>query len=229
MKHCIKEKINFKDEISAFGQFIITFSIGSIPNLIIMVVYFITIPLLVFFLLMDKVLILNNAKKLFSDDKKILAVGREINQKLGSYVKGKFIEMAIIAAIASIVFMIMDLNYGLLLGCLVGASVLIPYVGAIFVTIPIIIIGLLQWGWGSSFIWLTVIYSVILFFDANVLVPFLFAEAMKMHPLTIIVAIFLFGGLWGFWGVFFAIPLAVIVKSIITMWPKATRSKTSTV
>ncbi len=221
--------INFKDEISSFGQFVITFSLSSIPNLIMVVIYLVMIPLLVFFFLIDKQLILANLKKIFSNDKKILAVGREINIKLGSYVRGKFIEMAIVAGVTSITFMILDLNYGLLLGCLVGTSVFIPFVGAIFVTIPIVIIGLLQWGFDSSFMWLAVIYSIILFIDANVLVPFLFAGAMKMHPLTIIIAIFLFGGLWGFWGVFFAIPLAVIIKSVIIMWPKATRTKKSVV
>ena len=107
----------------------------------------------------------------------------------------------------------------MLLGCLVCISVFIPFVGAIFVTIPIIIIGLLQWGFGAEFVWLSILYSIILFLDANVLIPFLFSGTMKIHPLTIIIAILLFGGLWGVWGVFFAIPLAVIIKAIYCMWP----------
>ena len=62
-------------------------------------------------------------------------------------------------------------------------------------------------------------YFVIQFLDGNVLVPILFSEAVNLHPLAIIVAILVFGGLWGFWGVFFAIPLATLVKALINVWP----------
>ena len=62
-------------------------------------------------------------------------------------------------------------------------------------------------------------YFVIQFLDGNVLVPILFSEAVNLHPIAIIVAILVFGGLWGFWGVFFAIPLATLVKALINVWP----------
>lgn len=55
--------------------------------------------------------------------------------------------------------------------------------------------------------------------DGNLVVPFLFSEAVNLHPLTIIVAVLIFGGLWGFWGVFFAIPLATLVKAVINALP----------
>jgi putative permease len=51
-----------------------------------------------------------------------------------------------------------------------------------------------------------------------VLVPLLFSEAVDLNPVFIIVAVLFFGGLWGFWGVFFAIPLASLVKALITAW-----------
>jgi len=50
-------------------------------------------------------------------------------------------------------------------------------------------------------------------------VPFLFSEAVNLHPLIIIIAVLIFGGLWGFWGVFFAIPLATLVKAVVNAWP----------
>ncbi len=68
------------------------------------------------------------------------------------------------------------------------------------------------------------IYKRILFvisqlLDGNLVVPFLFSEAVNLHPLTIIIAVLIFGGLWGFWGVFFAIPLATLVKAVINALP----------
>ena len=55
-------------------------------------------------------------------------------------------------------------------------------------------------------------------FDGIVLVPLLFSEAVSLHPVAIIVAILFFGGIWGFWGVFFAIPLATVVKAVLSAW-----------
>ncbi len=52
-------------------------------------------------------------------------------------------------------------------------------------------------------------------------VPFLFSEAVNLTPLTIMVAVLIFGGIWGFWGVFFAIPLATFIKAIVTSWPSS--------
>jgi putative permease len=56
--------------------------------------------------------------------------------------------------------------------------------------------------------------------DGNVLVPLLFSEVVDLHPIAIIAAVLVFGGLWGFWGVFFAIPLATVVQSILKAWPR---------
>ncbi|MGL4475544.1 MAG: AI-2E family transporter, partial [Shewanella sp.] len=42
-----------------------------------------------------------------------------------------------------------------------------------------------------------------------------------LHPVMIIAAVLVFGGLWGFWGVFFAIPLASLIKAVINAWPKS--------
>jgi len=50
-------------------------------------------------------------------------------------------------------------------------------------------------------------------------VPVIFSEAVNLHPVAIISAVLVFGGLWGLAGVFFAIPLATLIKAIINAWP----------
>ena len=49
--------------------------------------------------------------------------------------------------------------------------------------------------------------------------PRLFSEVVNLHPVAIIVSVLFFGGLWGIWGVFFAIPLATLVQAVIVAWP----------
>ena len=62
---------------------------------------------------------------------------------------------------------------------------------------------------------------VIQVLDGNVLVPLLFSEAVNLHPVAIVIAVLFFGGLWGLWGVFFAIPLATLVSAILSAWPSS--------
>jgi len=86
--------------------------------------------------------------------------------------------------------------------------------------VPVMLIALFQWGWSDQFIYLMAVYGIIQVLDGNVLVPLLFSEAVNLHPVAIICAVLLFGGLWGFWGVFFAIPLATLFKAVLDAWPR---------
>jgi putative permease len=177
------------------------------------------VPLMVFFMLNDKKAFVRSILALLPKERRLITqVGEEMNTQIANYIRGKVIEIVIVGAITSIAFYILDLRYAILLGVLVGFSVLIPYIGAAFITIPVAIVGLFQFGFTSEFGYLMVIYFIIQALDGNLLVPILFSEAVSLHPLYIIVAVLLFGGLWGFWGVFFAIPLATLVKALITAW-----------
>jgi putative permease len=146
-------------------------------------------------------------------------VWMEVDRQIANYVRGKFWEIVIIWAVSLLVFSFFGLQYTMLLAVLVGLSVVIPYVGATVVTVPVLAVAWFQWGWGSDFIGVTVAYLIIQAVDGNVLVPLLFGEVVSLHPVAIIVAILVFGGLWGFWGVFFAIPLATLVNAVLRAWP----------
>ncbi len=117
-------------------------------------------------------------------------------------------------------FVFLDLDYAILLATLTGFSVLVPFIGAVAVTVPIALVAFVQFGWTAPFAYVFVSYGVIQMLDGNVLVPWLFSEVNNLHPVAIIVAVLFFGGVWGFWGVFFAIPLATLVTAILESWPK---------
>jgi putative permease len=216
----LSERIN--QEIASLGQNILTLSISSIPGLITLAVYLVLVPLLVFFFLKDKTKILGWFSGLLPENRTLaFEVWKEMDQQLGNYVRGKFWEIFIVGIATYIGFVVLDLKYAILLSVLVGLSVLIPYIGAAVVTIPVAVVAYFQWGWGSDFIVLMVVYGVIQALDGNLLVPLLFSEVVNLHPVAIIVSVLFFGGLWGFWGVFFAIPLATLVKALITAWPRS--------
>ncbi|VAW98070.1 Putative permease PerM (= YfgO) [hydrothermal vent metagenome] len=209
-------------ELAGLGQSLLALSLAWIPSLIALAVYLILVPMMVFFFLKDKSQIVDWMGSYLPRQRELTtSVWREVDLQIGNYIRGKFTEILIIGGASYITFVLMGLNYAALLGALVGLSVVIPYIGATVVTIPVAMIAYLQWGWGSEFAYLMLAYAIIQVLDGNVVVPLLFSEAVNLHPVAIIVAVLVFGGLWGFWGVFFAIPLATLVKAVLTAWPKA--------
>jgi putative permease len=212
-----------RKEMTVQGQRILSLSLASIPGLITLLVYLILVPLLVFFFLKDKSSIVHWVTGFLPAERRLAnQVWREMDLQLGNYVRGKFWEIVIVGVSTFVVFALMGLKYTLLLAVLVGLSVVVPYIGAAVVTIPVALIAYFQWGWGADFAWLMVAYGIIQALDGNVLVPLLFSEVVNLHPVAIIVAVLVFGGLWGFWGVFFAIPLATLFSAILRAWPRPT-------
>ncbi|MCC2615574.1 AI-2E family transporter [Aestuariibacter halophilus] len=203
------------EHIVGVGETLISASFSSLADIAAILIYCILVPLMVFFMLKDKQELLDNISRILPRERRLIKqVGSEMNLQIANYIRGKVIEIIIVGSVSAATFAIMDLRYALLLGVLVGFSVLIPYIGAAVVTLPVAIVALFQWGISPEFWYLMVAYGIIQALDGNLLVPLLFSEAVSLHPVYIIVAVLFFGGLWGFWGVFFAIPLATLVKAV---------------
>jgi len=192
---------NLRSRLSGMGDQLVKYSLASLVGLMTLAIYLVLVPLMVFFLLKDKDQMLDAIRRVLPRNRGLAGqVWVEMNQQVSNYIRGKVLEMVVV-------------------GVLVGISVLIPYVGAMAVTIPVIGVGLGQWGLSGDFWTMIIVYLVIQALDGNVLVPILFSEAVNLHPLVIILSVVIFGGLWGFWGVFFAIPLATLVKAVVHAWP----------
>ncbi|AVH32405.1 AI-2E family transporter [Vibrio fluvialis] len=212
--------INAKNKALGMGESVVKGSLASLVSIATLAVYLILVPLLVFFLLKDKQEMLSMVRGVLPRNRKLATkVWDEMNQQISNYIRGKVLEILIVGGVSYVTFAILDLRYSVLLAVAVGFSVLIPYIGAAAVTVPVAIVGLFQWGMTPPFYYLLIAYGIIQALDGNVLVPVLFSEAVNLHPVAIIVAVLVFGGLWGFWGVFFAIPLATLVKAVWNALP----------
>lgn len=211
---------NMRARMMAMGDQVVKFSLASLVGLLALAIYLILVPLMVFFLLKDKEQMLNAVRRVLPRNRTLaVQVWAEMNQQITNYIRGKVLEMVVVGVATYLGFIFFNLNYALLLAVLVGLSVLIPYIGAFMVTIPVVFVALFQFGHGPEFWTLFAVYLIIQALDGNVLVPILFSEAVNLHPLVIILSVVIFGGFWGFWGVFFAIPLATLVKAVVYAWP----------
>ena len=213
-------------EAGALGQQLLTWSLGSVGNFVGLLVLFVLIPVLVFFLLKDKRQLIDWFKGYLPKERHLVSsVWADVEAQIANYVRGKAGEIVIVGAVSYITFIALGLDYAALLATMVGFSVLIPYIGAAVITVPIAFVAYFQWGWGWDFGQVIIAYGIIQALDGNVLVPLLFSEALNLHPVAIIVAILVFGGLWGFWGIFFAIPLATLVQAVLKAWPRQSDDK----
>lgn len=192
------------------------YSISSIQLLFQLVIYLVLVPLMVLYFLSDSKVIANWVTNLLPREHGMVKqVWSNLDDQLGHYVRGKMVEFLIVAIVSSLAFFLIGLRYPILMGVLLGFSAFVPVVGGILVTIPVVIIGFWQWGWSGHFGHLVLLHSALLFLDGYVLVPWLFSNRLGLHPLAIILAVLIFGELWGMWGIFFAIPMACLLKAML--------------
>jgi len=209
---------------------VVSLSVASVYGLMTVMVYILLVPVLAFFFLKDKQNILNWFSQRLPTQRRLAdQVWIDVNEQVANYVRGKVWEIFIVGTVTFATFSLMGLQYALLLATMVGFSVIIPYIGAAVVTVPVAVIAWFQWGWGADFGWLMFAYGVLQALDGYLLVPLLFSEVVNLHPVAIIIAILVFGGLWGFWGVFFAIPLATLVQAVLKAWPRKEKAGDSPV
>ena len=188
-----------------------------------LLIFLVLMPVLVFFFLKDKGRLMAWARAHMPKDRGLVnKVWADVDAQIGNYVRGKVLEIGIVWSMTYVVFSLLGMPYAMLLSLLVGISVIIPYIGAAVVTLPVALVAFVYFGGPTpEFWWVIVAYAVIQILDGNVLVPVLFSEVVSLHPVAIITAILIFGGIWGFWGVFFAIPLATLVNAVLRAWPRA--------
>jgi putative permease len=204
----------------SWGSTVLFASISSIPGILTWVVYVVLIPLLVFFFLKDRGLILGWLTRFLPEKRGLVReVSVEVNTQIGNYCWGKMIEILLTWFVSYIIFSFLGLKYAVVLTFILGLSTLIPYVGVVVVTIPFACVAYLQWGWGIELMYVMSAYFIVQGLLGSVIEPLLFSEALNLHPVAIILATLVFGGFWGFWGVFFAIPLATVVKAVLNAWP----------
>lgn len=196
--------------------------VPSVANVANVLLYLVIVPIFMFLMLVDKEALQRRfvAYVLPTESRLILKMWQHVNQVFESYIMGSVLHIIITGAVNCVLFFSFGLNYALLLGVGMGLSVVIPYVGAVVAGVPVVLVALFQFGWGSMFIWLMVVYLVVQMLDSYALTPLLFSKTMDLDALSILVAIFVFGGLLGFWGVFFAIPLATFIKTLLEQWPR---------
>ena len=212
---------DLRSQTTRVGQWLLSHSLSSLPNVIQILVYLILVPLLLFFFLKDRGQIITWFKQFMPKHPGlVMKVWGEFNLKMAAYVRGRCIEILIVFAVLCGIYAWFGLPYFVSLSAVFAISQLIPIIGGVVTTIPIMIIALMHWGLEPIFFAFMFVHTLVYALDGNVLVPLLFAEFMDLHPVVIILSVMAFAALWGIWGAFFAIPLATLIDIILREWPR---------
>ncbi len=149
-------------------------------------------------------------KKYRDDGSELLT---EINTSLRGYVQGVLIDAFVVFLTTSIAFWIIGLKAPLLFGLICGITNIIPYVGPYLGGAPAALVGFTQST--ATGIIIIVALCIIQFIDGNIFNPFIMKKAMKLHPVTIIIGLLIFGSLFGILGMILATPLIAIGKLLL--------------
>jgi predicted PurR-regulated permease PerM len=143
----------------------------------------------------------------------LLAIWREIESRLGGYVRGELLLMTSIGVLSSLGYLVIGLPYPLALGVLAGLLEFVPMVGPTLGAIPAIVVAL---SISPQAALLVLAYSIVIqMTENNILVPRLMGRSVGVSPITVILAVFAFSSLLGISGAFLAIPLAAIVQVLM--------------
>ena len=143
-----------------------------------------------------------DTKKLFNN----------VDDSLRQFVKGTFFDSTLVFIVTSILLWIVGLKAPVLFGLFCGLTNVIPYAGPYIGGIPAVIFGFAQ---NPTVGILTLIVIVVVqFFEGNFFQPLIMSKMIKLHPVTIMLGLLVFGYFWGIMGMFFSTPIIAVLKAV---------------
>jgi len=210
---------SFLSEIAGYASDAVSFTISRLQDTANLLLTIILVPIFLFFWLWDTDTLSSGFSKLVPKKRKFLTrVWNETNTNFQSYFKAKFVEVFVVAVSGSLMFWALGLNSPVLLGVSFGLSQLIPFFGPVFMTFPVLIVSLAQFGLDPYVIVILLFYGLLQNIDGNIFLPFLMSGVVKLPAVVVLLSVFLFGAIFGIWGVFFAVPIASFIKSLMDNW-----------
>ncbi|MFA5535608.1 MAG: AI-2E family transporter [Bacillota bacterium] len=182
-------------------------------------------PVLAYYVLRDQKLISERFLSFFPVNwaEKLVKLWREIDVQLNCFIKGHLLVAVLVGIGTSIGFLIINLDFPFLLGLIVGITEIIPYFGPVIGAIPALGIALLD----SK---IKALYALVLMvtiqqLESNILTPRIIGSRIGLHPLLVILALFLGGKIFGIIGLLLAIPMILILRVfwlqlVIPVWFK---------
>ncbi|UWQ59709.1 AI-2E family transporter [Leisingera caerulea] len=184
---------------------------GSAVSLLNVVVLLVIVPVVAVYLLLDWDRMIARIDELLPRDHQpvIRRLARDIDAALASFIRGMGTVCLILGTYYAVALMLVGLNFGLAVGFIAGLVTFIPYLGALIGGALAIGLALFQfWGDWISIGLVALIFVVGQVVEGNLLTPKLVGDSVGLHPVWLLLALSVFGALFGFVGMLIAVPVA---------------------
>ncbi|WP_299623342.1 AI-2E family transporter [uncultured Tateyamaria sp.] len=197
--------------VSDRGGQLLNSALTSAASLINVVVLFVIVPVVAVYLLLDWDRMIEKVDGLLPRDHApvIRELATEIDRTLSSFIRGMGTVCLVLGTYYAVALMLVGLQFGLVVGFVAGLLTFIPYVGALVGGALAIGLALFQF-WGEWH-WIAAVAGIFMLgqvAEGNVLTPKLVGSSVGLHPVWLILALSVFGALFGFVGMLVAVPMA---------------------
>ena len=139
---------------------------------------------------------------------------KKVNDIFSKYIYCKLIEAVIVGVIATVILLLLDVKYAVVLGVFIGFLNLIPYFGSIISSVFVVLITLVTGGVAKA-IWTAVLLLILEQVDGNLIGPKILNNVLEIRPLWVIFSVTVFGNLFGVVGMLFSVPVLVVIKMML--------------
>ena len=185
--------------------------VNSVLSVVGWLVFIVVVPVVAFYLLMDWDHMIARIDELLPRDHApvIRQLAREIDVVLAGFVRGQISVCLVMGVFYAAGLMAAGLQFGLIVGAIAGVITIIPYVGALIGGTLAIGLALYQfWGEWLQIGFVAAIFGLGQFLEGNVITPRLVGKSVGLHPVWLMLALSIFGAIFGFAGLLIAVPLA---------------------
>lgn len=156
------------------------------------------------------------ARAIFSKDKyeALDKYFTKANEVFFTFITSQLLDAIIVGILVTIAMMLLKVKYAPLLGFTIGLFNMIPYIGAIVAVGIGIIITLITGGFAKAVL-MAIVVIILQQIDANIINPKIIGSSLEVSPLLVIFSITVGGAYFGIIGMFLAVPIAVVIKTIL--------------
>ncbi|QSF43324.1 AI-2E family transporter [Paenibacillus tianjinensis] len=194
--------------VNGVGNFV-----GALTEIILAVV---TTPFILFYLLRDGKRLPDYLMRFIPNglQPQSRMVMKEMNSQVASYIRGQIIVSCCIGALLYIGYLIIGLEYSLVLAIVAACTAVVPYLGPAIAITPALIVALVT----SPFMLLKMVFvwTAVQLIEGKFISPQIMGKSLKVHPITIIFVIIFAGKMFGVLGIILAVPGYAVFKVIVT-------------
>ena len=186
--------------------------VGGVVLFFTKIVSIVLTPILTLYFLVDKDIFIKRIKEMIPKKFKeeILYLSREIDVSVSQFVRGRILLAIFVGIMTTIVLLIMNIDFALIIGFITGVADIIPYIGPFLGFLPAVIFAFIASP--VKAIWVGIIFVLIQWVENNILAPKIIGQRTGMHPLTVLLSLIIGGSLFGVLGMIFSVPMVAVIK-----------------